>query len=241
MSVHAPCRRQRLAALSFASLQRLPESGVHFSRVYLTLSVPLSGFVYPLSGLLLPKPLNPFSDSSVPGIPPSRAFLPSKSRSPLEDSLLSWRWIERKNQKVVSFCPRLQSFAPFEEASSLVFYDEVTRRYSPGLSHLWGFLPSGPGISFKLPPLLHFSVSVKHRDMGALESFCQKIGLTSERPSNPSDVFGLLSFPIRLEVASARAYLFHREYFATLLPEGFSLSTERSFRLCAGSGNLFRL
>jgi hypothetical protein len=32
----------------------------------------------------------------------------------------------------------------------------VMRRYSPGFLHLWGFLPSGPGISFKLPPLLRF-------------------------------------------------------------------------------------
>jgi hypothetical protein len=115
------------------------------------------------------------------------------------------------------------------------------RRYSPGFFHLWGFVPSDPGVSFEPPPLLHFFVFVKHKNSGALEFFCQKIGLTSERPSNPSDVFGLLSFPIRLVLSSALAYLFHRESFATLLPEGFSLSTEQSFRLCAGSGNLFRL
>jgi hypothetical protein len=85
--------------------------------------------------------------------------------------------------------------------------------------HLWGFLPSGPGISFKLPPLFHFLVFVKHKNNGALEFFCQKIGLTSERSPSPSDVSGLLSFPIRLEVGSARVYLFHRKNFATLLPE----------------------
>jgi hypothetical protein len=120
--VHAPCRRLRLAALSFASLQHLPELGVHVSRGCLSLFVALSGFDYPLSGFLLPKPLSPVSDSSVPGISPFRVFLPSKSRFPLENSLLSWRWIEQKNQKVVSLIPRLQSVAPFEEASSLAFY-----------------------------------------------------------------------------------------------------------------------
>jgi hypothetical protein len=60
---------------------------------------------------------------------------------------------------------------------------------------------------------------VKHENTGALEFFCQKIGSTSVRSSSPSDVFGLLSFPIRLELGSALAYFFHRENVATLLPE----------------------
>jgi hypothetical protein len=87
--VHAPCRRLRLAALSSASLQHLPDLGVHMSRGCLSLFVALSGFDYPLSGFLLPKPLSRLSDSSVPGISPFRAFLPSKSRSSLEAFLLS--------------------------------------------------------------------------------------------------------------------------------------------------------
>jgi hypothetical protein len=82
---------------------------------------------------------------------------------------------------------------------------------------------------------------VKHKNNGALEFLCQKIGLTSERSSSPSDVSCLLSFPTRLELGSTLVYFFHRESVATLLPEGISLSAEHWSRLCAGSGKLFRL
>jgi hypothetical protein len=52
--------------------------------VCLTPYVPLSGFDYPLSGFLLPHPLDRFSDPSVLGVHPFRVFLPSKSQVSLE-------------------------------------------------------------------------------------------------------------------------------------------------------------
>jgi hypothetical protein len=88
--------------------------GVHVSRVCLALFVPLSGFDYPLSGLLLPKPLDRFSDPSVPGIPPFRVFLPSKSVSSLEASCSLAVFLVPLNEVVLNQ-PRLQSFVPFEE------------------------------------------------------------------------------------------------------------------------------
>jgi hypothetical protein len=88
--------------------------GVHVSRVCLALFVPLSGFVYPLSGFLLPKPLDHFSDPSVPGILPFRVFLPSKSGSSLEASFSLAVFLAHLNRVVLNQ-PRLQSFVPFEE------------------------------------------------------------------------------------------------------------------------------
>jgi hypothetical protein len=92
----------------------LSESGVHGSRVCLALYVALSGFDYPLSGLLLPKPLSLFSDPSVPGIRPSELFSLRRavplSRPP---ALLSF--VRLLRPKVESCRRRLQSFFPFEE------------------------------------------------------------------------------------------------------------------------------
>jgi hypothetical protein len=72
--VHEARDRQRLTALGFLALQRFPVRGVHFTRACPALFVPLSGFGYPLSGFLLPKPLNHLSGSSVPGVNPSELF-----------------------------------------------------------------------------------------------------------------------------------------------------------------------
>ena len=72
--VHEARDRQRLTALGFRPLQHFPVTGVHITRAYPALFVPLSGFGYPLSGLLLPKPLNHLSGSSVPGVNPSELF-----------------------------------------------------------------------------------------------------------------------------------------------------------------------
>jgi len=53
-------RSKKLAPLGFLPLQHLPAPGVHLTRVCLALFVALSGFDYPLSGLLLHGPGDPF-------------------------------------------------------------------------------------------------------------------------------------------------------------------------------------
>lgn len=72
-------------------LQHIPDSEVHNPGVYLTPSVPLSGFQGPLSGLLLPNPLNRISGPSVPGVAPLQSFAPFKASNLSRDPLLSCR------------------------------------------------------------------------------------------------------------------------------------------------------
>jgi hypothetical protein len=92
----------------------LSELGVHFTRVCLALVVALSGFDYPLSGFLLPKPLSPISDPSVLGIRPSEPFSLRRA-GPLSRPCALLSFVRLLRPKAESCRSRLQSFVPFEE------------------------------------------------------------------------------------------------------------------------------
>ena len=114
--LHGACStcRRRLTALGFLSLQHLPDIGSpllgglpHLSRCAFRVS-------YPLSGLLLPKPLSHLSGPSAPGIRPSEFCSLQRSvplsRSPALLPFTRWDPLSPNNHVV-----RLQSFHPFEE------------------------------------------------------------------------------------------------------------------------------
>jgi hypothetical protein len=63
---------KRLTPVGFITLQHIRNGkSTLIPKAYLTLYVPLSGFDYPLNGLLLPLPLDHFSGPSVLGVYPS--------------------------------------------------------------------------------------------------------------------------------------------------------------------------
>lgn len=145
-----------LASLGFPSLQHLPEWGVHFSGVCLAPFVALSGFVYPLSGLLLPKPLEPlFQVQAFLGLTPSESF-PFEELNLSRGRLLSCPWT-RLTRPTWKASPGLQSLFPFEEPST-----HKTSCYTGfGADPLLGFSISGefhpdPVDPLGPTPLLYF-------------------------------------------------------------------------------------
>jgi hypothetical protein len=85
MAQAAVCGRCRgLTPLGFLALQRLPGSGVYYTRVCLTLSVPLTGFLFTLLAAYSSQTLwYRFSGPSVRGVYPLQSF------SPFEEPCLS--------------------------------------------------------------------------------------------------------------------------------------------------------
>jgi len=183
--VHAPSQRRRLTALSFCPLQHFPGSGVHFTRGCLTLYVALSGFDYPLSGLLLLNPLNHYFRFKRSWGSPFRVLLPSKSCCLSRGPLLSCRFVGS-----VTFHRRRtdSDFRALLPLKSRTRTSTLTWIWEPLLSwgfHLWGVLSSGPANSFEPAPLLHFPVSASYWNAGALEFFCQGIGRTLLKVCQP--------------------------------------------------------
>jgi hypothetical protein len=69
----------------------LPDLEVHIPEFASLRLFRFQGCMGPLSGLLLPNPLNPISGSSVLGVTPLQSFVPFKASNLFRDPLLSCR------------------------------------------------------------------------------------------------------------------------------------------------------
>lgn len=138
---------------------------------------------YPLSGLLLPEPLNHISGSSILGIIPFRVFFPSKSRVFLKTFC---SLAVRPTALSAGRRPRLQSFAPFEELDSRQCCYTAERAYTLLGSPSLRLISSSPvkllrvHFSFVLP-----TDTPKGLKSGTLEFFCQKCVATVYTVAQP--------------------------------------------------------
>jgi hypothetical protein len=152
---------RKLAPLGFHPLQHMPVSGVCLPGVCLAPGLCAFRVSYPLSGLLLRKPLNHVSGSSVRGVHLFRVFLPSKSRIPLRIPFALMPFHHKVSDRKTSQ-PRLQSLYPFEEPYSLAScYAGVgahTLLRFPSLRH-----PLVPALFFKRAPSSALSVHLPNR------------------------------------------------------------------------------
>jgi hypothetical protein len=130
----------------------------------------------PLSGLLLPEPVNPVSGPSVLGVFPFRVLFPLKSWSLSRGaSLLALGSLAPGRE--CTFKLRLQGFVPFKERCSENRYCTESRTDT-----LLGFAslrlsPSDPASPFRLFSSLALSVHCPEDDdnkPGALEYFCRR-------------------------------------------------------------------
>jgi hypothetical protein len=149
-------------------------------------------FVYPLSGFLLPNPLEPF-------FRPKRSWdSPLQSLSPFEEPRLSRSGFallpfSAPDTAVITMLPGLQSLHPFKEP-----YSRVSHYTKLGAAPLLGFpnsevlLSSDPAFSRRFLPLPHFPPLPRKRTR------CPRVLLPEERHSSeerayPSAVFSLFS------------------------------------------------
>jgi hypothetical protein len=141
-SLQANVKPWELASLGFPSLQHLPEWGVHFSGVCLAPFVALSGFVYPLSGLLLPKPLDPlFQVQAFLGLTPSE-FFPLRRAQPLSRLFapLSFDAPNAADVHDIAWTSELFSLRRAVHSQNKLLH-WFWSRSSLGVRHLWGIPP----------------------------------------------------------------------------------------------------
>lgn len=158
-------------SLRLCPLQHITDPGVYaHSGVCLAPFVPLSGFDYPLNGLLLPNPLSRVSDSSVRGFHPFRVFLPVKSRTPLEASCSLV--VNPPGFPRVTWSTATSELCSLYRAALAAYAINICgSRYSLGVLHLWGFLPYDRVIPLGATTLSHFMHSALTSRGTVVESF----------------------------------------------------------------------